>query len=308
MLIVAVLAASGSIAVAARDEAPGDQPPGAAGAHGAAGAAGAADAHDAHGDDWITHHVNDGQKLDLLELLGIPHELPRSLGITKHTVFVLLAALLTFLILWTASRTIDRVPRGMRLSIEELVRFFRADFIYPNMGVERGRLFTPFLMTLFLFILIMNLLGMVPFGAAATSNVYVTGALAAIVFACMLVGGMWKQGPIKFWLNLVPHGVPIAVWPMLFLIELMGLIIKPFALMVRLAANMTAGHIVIFSLMSFIFLFGDMLGNAAWALAPFPAAVIVLFSLLELLVAFIQAYVFTMLTAVFVGMSFDPHH
>ncbi len=268
----------------------------------AATAAGAEAPAKGSGSSWITDHVYDGQHLDLLHALGIDLHLPREAGVTKHTVFVLLAALITFLILWGCAKTIDRVPGGMRLAIEEIVRYFREDFIYPNMGVDNGRKFTPFLMTLFLFILVMNLLGMVPFGAAATSNVYVTGTLAVIVFACMLIGGMWKQGPIKFWINLVPHGVPVLVWPMLFLIELMGLVIKPFALMVRLAANMTAGHIVIFSIMSFIFFF------KSWLIAPVPVVVIVLFSLLELLVAFIQAYVFTMLSAVFIGMSLDPHH
>lgn len=251
------------------------------------------------GTAWITHHVYDGPELDLY-FFQVP--LPKSLGITKHTVFMLLAALLTFLLVTTAAKSIDRVPRGLRNAVEAVVHFLREDLIYPNMGIENGRKFTPFLLTLFLFILIMNLLGMVPFGAAATSNVYVTGALAVIVLGCMVVGGMIAQGPIKFWINLVPHGVPILIWPLLFVIELAGLIIKPFALMVRLAANLTAGHVVIFSIMSFIFFF------KSWALAPVPVAIIVAFSLLELLVAFVQAYVFTMLSAVFIGMSLSGEH
>ena len=256
------------------------------------------------GGDWILHHVYDGDRLDVFEFLGLEIPLPTHLAITKHTVFILLAGLLTFLAVWTASRSIERVPRGFRNFIEVVAKFLRDDVIYPNMGVDNGRKFTPYLLTLFLFILIMNLLGMVPFGAAATSNLYVTGALAVCTFACMVVGGMLAQGPIRFWVNLVPHGVPTVVWPLLFLIELIGLVVKPFALMVRLCANMTAGHIVIFSLMSFIFTF-----SAVWYLiAPVSVAAIVLFGLLELLVALIQAYVFTMLSAVFIGMSLSPEH
>ena len=131
-----------------------------------------------------------------------------------------------------------------------------------------------------------------------------TGGLALCTLACMVVGGMLVQGPIKFWISLVPHGVPILIWPILFLIEVLGLFIKPFALMIRLCANMMAGHIVIFSIMSFIFTF-----NMFWYfVAPVSVATIVLFSLLELLVALIQAYVFTMLSAVFIGMSLKPDH
>jgi len=256
------------------------------------------------GSDWILHHVFDGDRLDIFEFFGIEIPLPVELGITKHTVFILIAALLTFAAVWGASKSIERVPRGFRNFLEVIVKFLRDDVIYPNMGVENGRKFTPYLLTLFLFILIMNMLGLVPFGAAATSNIFVTGSLALLTLLIMIGGGMKEQGPIKFWVNLVPHGVPIAVWPLLFVIELIGLIVKPFALMVRLAANMTAGHIVIFSLMSFIFTF-----SAIWYLiAPVSVAAMVLFFLLELLVALIQAYVFTMLSAVFIGMSLHPEH
>ena len=256
------------------------------------------------GSKWILEHVYDSQQLDLFHFLGIHLELPRHLGITKHTVFMFLAAALTFLTVWTAARSIDRVPSGLRNALEAVVKFLRDDVIYPNMGVENGRRFMPFLLTLFLFILIMNLLGMVPFGAAATGNIFVTGALALITLSCMIIGGMIAQGPFKFWVNLVPHGVPAAIWPILFVIELIGLFIKPFALMIRLCANMMAGHIVIFSIMSFIFTFATLW----YVIAPASVLAIVLFSLLELLVALIQAYVFTMLSAVFIGMSLHPEH
>jgi F-type H+-transporting ATPase subunit a len=256
------------------------------------------------GSDWILHHVFDGDRLDIFEFFGLEIPLPVELGITKHTVFILLAGVLTFLTVWGASKTIERVPRGLRNFLEVIVKYLRDEVIYPNMGVDNGRKFSPYLLTLFLFILIMNMLGLVPFGAAATSNIYVTGALALLTLLIMIVGGMAEQGPIKFWINLVPHGVPIAVWPLLFVIELIGLIVKPFALMVRLAANMTAGHIVIFSLMSFIFTFSTI-----WYLiAPVSVIAMTLFFLLELLVALIQAYVFTMLSAVFIGMSLHPEH
>ena len=254
--------------------------------------------------DFILHHVYDGDKLDLLELIGVDFALPTELAITKHTVFILLSALVTFLLVWTASKNVDRVPRGVRNALEYIITFLKDDVIYPNMGVENGRKFTPYLLTLFFFILVMNLMGMIPLAATATGNLYVTGGLAVCTLLCMIVGGMMAQGPIKFWITLVPHGVPTLIWPILFLIEVLGLFIKPFALMIRLCANMMAGHIVIFSIMSFIFLF-----STYWyVVAPVSVATIVLFSLLELLVALIQAYVFTMLSAVFIGMSLHPEH
>ena len=269
-------------------------------------AGGASESGGGHGggSQWILHHVYDGDRLDFLEFLGVEIPLPTHLAITKHTIFILVAAVLTFLLVWSAARTIEHVPRGFRNFLEVIIKFIKDDVIYPNMGVENGRKFTPFLLTLFLFILIMNLLGMVPFGAAATGNLYVTGGLALVTLACMIGGGMIVQGPLAFWINLVPHGVPWIIWPLLFVIEFVGLIIKPFALMIRLCANMMAGHIVIFSIMSFIFTF-----STVWYLiAPVSIITIVLFSLLELLVALIQAYVFTMLSAVFIGMSLHPEH
>lgn len=254
--------------------------------------------------DFILHHVYDGNRLDIFEVFGLEVPLPAELAITKHTVFILLSALVTFLIVMAASRNVDRVPKGLRNALEAIINFLKDDVIYPNMGVDNGRKFTPYLLTLFFFILVMNLMGMIPFAATATGNVYVTGGLALCTLACMVVGGMLVQGPIKFWISLVPHGVPVLIWPILFVIELLGLFIKPFALMIRLCANMMAGHIVIFSIMSFIFTF-----NVFWYfVAPVSVATIVLFSLLELLVALIQAYVFTMLSAVFIGMSLNPEH
>jgi len=270
------------------------------------GGGGREDAHGGGGEgsDWILHHVFDSDRLDVFEFFGIEIPLPVELGITKHTVFILLAGVLTFAAVWGASKSIERVPRRFRNFLEAIVKYIRDEVVYPNMGVENGRKFTPYLLTLFLFILIMNMLGLVPFGAAATSNIYVTGSLALLTLLIMIGGGMMEQGPVKFWINLVPPGVPIAVWPLLFVIEFIGLIVKPFALMVRLAANMTAGHIVIFSLMSFIFTF-----SAIWYLiAPVSVFAMVLFFVLELLVALIQAYVFTMLSAVFIGMSLHPEH
>src|SRR5690606_6619700 len=150
-----------------------------------------------------------------------------------------------------------------------------------------------FLCTLFFFILMCNLLGMVPGGYTATSNVNVTAALAGMTLVMMVVSGVVAQGPIGYIKHLVPAGTPAALAPLLIVIETLGLFVKPVALMIRLCANMTAGHIVILVMLGFIFVFKSLL------VAPLAIPLAVAITVLEIIVAFIQAYVFTLLTSLF---------
>jgi len=124
----------------------------------------------------------------------------------------------------------------------------------------------------------------------------------------MLVGGMWEQGPVKFWLNLVPHGLPLALWPLMFVVEIMGLIVKPFALMIRLFANMTGGHLVVLAFMGLIFYFSSMMGSLAYAIAVPAVAFAVFIMIIEAFVALLQAYIFTYLSILFIGMCLHPEH
>jgi F-type H+-transporting ATPase subunit a len=181
--------------------------------------------------------------------------------------------------------------------------FIRDQIAVENMGRKYGRMFTPFLCTLFFFILTCNLLGMVPGGYTATSNLNVTGALAMITLAMMIISGMIVMGPIGYFKHMVPAGTPMVIAPLLIVIETISTFVKPIALTIRLGANMTAGHIVILVMLSFVFIFQNILVGIFISV---PMAVAI--SLLELIVAFIQAYVFTLLSAIFIGMMVHASH
>ncbi|MGH2671315.1 MAG: F0F1 ATP synthase subunit A, partial [bacterium] len=173
--------------------------------------------------------------------------------------------------------------------------------VYPVMGAERGRTFLPFFLSIFFFVLACNLIGLLPHGATPTANIFVTGALAAITLFAMPVCGMVAQGPVAYWKNLVPHGVPAVLWPLMFLLEAIGLLTRPFALMVRLFANMTAGHIVVLAFIGMIFTFKSLASGA-----PFLMAVAIM--MLEIFIAFLQAFIFTLLSTVFIGQIREAHH
>ena len=154
--------------------------------------------------------------------------------------FQLGAALLVFLAFAPVRRSIRQGGSGVVGKVlAGWVTWIRDEMVYPNMGEKTGRKFLPFFLSLFFFILFMNLFGLIPAGATATASVYVCAALAVITLSMMLIGGMIVQGPIKFWVSLVPHGVPGWLLPLIFPLEIIGLVIKPIALTVRLAANMT---------------------------------------------------------------------
>jgi F-type H+-transporting ATPase subunit a len=162
-------------------------------------------------------------------------------------------------------------------------------------------------LTIFFFILFMNVLGLVPGAATATASIFVTGALAGITFATMVIGGMVVQGPFKFWLHLVPK-VPLALWPLMFAVELVGLVVKPIALMIRLFANMTGGHLAVLSLMGLVFFFGAMSPVVGWASSPVAVGLAVFIMIIESFVALLQAYIFTTLSIIFVQASLHPEH
>jgi F-type H+-transporting ATPase subunit a len=189
-------------------------------------------------------------------------------------------------------------------------QWIRDEMVVPVMGKELGTRFLPYFLSVFFFILMMNLLGLVPFAATATASIFVTGALALSTFAAMLICGMVVQGPIAFWKNLVPH-VPALLWPLMFVVELMGLIVKPVALTIRLFANLSGGHMVVLSFMGLIFFFGseEMWGTAGgFSLAPIAIAFAVFIMIIESFVALVQAYVFTQLSIIFVNASVHPEH
>lgn len=260
--------------------------------------------------EFIIHHLQDSHEWNLfgyhvhlptfepVYLFGIKFDL----SITLHVVTMWFAGLFLVTVLGRLYRKPQLVPRGLAALVESIVLFVRDEIAVPNLGARYGKVFTPFLSTLFLFILTLNLMGLIPIFATATGNISVTASLALITFAMMNVYGIKENGFIGFYKNMVPHGVPFLMIPLLFFIEILGLFTKSFALAMRLFANMIAGHAVIFAFLGLIIVLGTVLVSVF----AVPFAVFIHF--LELLVAFIQAYIFTMLTSLFVGMAMHPEH
>jgi F-type H+-transporting ATPase subunit a len=162
--------------------------------------------------------------------------------------------------------------------------------------------FTTFLLTVFFFILYCNLLGLVPYGASATGNLGVTATLAGMSFFIIQGAGIYKNGFIGYFKGLMPHGIPLWVAPVMFIVEFLGLFTKAFALAIRLFANMTAGHVIIFSIIGLIFMFNSYL------IAPVSVGFTLFLYFLKILVALIQAYIFTILSALFIGMAVHQEH
>jgi len=276
--------------------------------------------------EMVLHHTADAWTIDLYPM-GTIH-LPRwadvhlgtltvNLSPTKHVVYLALAAVLVFLTMYLAGRSLrrqragEKSPKGFAAAMEGMVLFVRNDIAIANIG-DNGAKFAPFIMALFFFILYSNLLGLLPWGASPTGNLAVTASLAILVFLTIEIGGMIQLGAKGYLGTIFPHvpGMhgPGAVVFSVFMapIEIVSKLVKPFALAVRLFGNMTAGHFVILSLFGIIFIFGDIQGWK-WAIGGLTAMLVVGVMLLELIVAFLQAYVFALLSSVFIGMMQHEH-
>lgn len=227
------------------------------------------------------------------------------LSITKAVLMMWIAGVLSLFLFGGIARRLRRadVPLGTVTNLfEAIILFVRDDMVYEIMGKGSGRRFTPYFLTLFFFILFCNVLGLVPFMATATGNLAVTGGLAFLTFLLTQGAGIREQGLTTYLRSLVPPGMPIFLLPIMIPIEIVGHFIRPFALTIRLFANMTAGHVVILSLLGLIFLF------QAVAVA-IPAIAFALFiNMLELFVAFLQAYIFVFLSILFVNAAVHPEH
>jgi F-type H+-transporting ATPase subunit a len=245
------------------------------------------------------------------ETVASSGEIVIDFSITRHLVFGILGGLITLLIFVTLARQYrngqgrQSAPRGIFQNMfESLVVFVRDEIARPNIGHKHER-FLPFLLTAFFFILICNILGLVPYGGAATSNISVTLVLAGFTFVLGQVYASKDHWRHIFW----PPGIP---WPIKFVlvpVEFIGLFTRHAALAIRLFANMMAGSLVILTLIGLIFIFNALFGGTvASSVAPFSVALTIFISAVKLLVAFIQAYVFTMLSALFIGMAVEEHH
>ena len=276
-----------------------------------AGHLGAAHEAAAHAGDYdageaILHHITDAQTLEL-PLVGEVHLPTLHLGaydlpITRHVVMMWVASLVVLALCWSVARRRRMVPGRVQSLVEIAVVFVRDELGRKNIGPHGDR-YVPYLLTTFVFILACNLLGLVPWAATATSNISVTGGLALVAFLMVQGAGIREYGLVGHCKNLIPHGLPGWLLPIMLPVEIMGMLTKPFALCVRLFANMTAGHVVILALISLVFILKSVLVGLFLSV-PFALFI----SGIELLVAFLQAYIFTMLTSLFIGMSVHPAH
>lgn len=222
---------------------------------------------------------------------------------TRHLMYLWISAALTITMLWGAARQNKkrRAPRGFGNLIEMVVVFVRDEIAVPVLGHNANK-YLPILLTFFFFIATSNMIGLLPFGATATGNINITAALAITSFLLMLGGGMRSNGVFGYVKGLLPSGIPMALQPLMFVIEIIGLFTKPFALCVRLFANMLSGGLVIGAFYALIF------GLHSIAIAPVSLAFLLFMTLLKLFVCLLQAYIFTMLTAFFLGMAVHQEH
>lgn len=244
-----------------------------------------------------------GELLAASSLLKLNGQLV-DLSITRNVVSMWMSILFLIIIFFAVSaaykKNVGKAPKGLQSFMEPIIIFVRDDIARPNIGYKYQR-FMPLLLTIFFFIWINNLIGLVPFfpgGSNLTGNIAVTFVLAVITLLMVNL-----NGNKHYWAHIfVPASVPKWIWPLWWVIELVGIISRPFALMIRLFANITAGHIIVLSLIALIFVFKSLY------IAPVSVAFVVFMDVLELLVAALQAFVFTLLTALFIGSAIEEAH
>lgn len=272
----------------------------------------AAHASSAANGGWVIEHVMDSHTLEFMPFgeIHLPHIPPIhvagltiDMSPTKHVVMMWLAGFLVLLVARLAARGYKKslVPGRFANAIEMVVLFIRDDVVLPAIG-EKGRRMLPYFLTLFFFILFSNFFELIPYASTPSGDINFTASLALIAFFVIQVNGIINNGFFGYFKGLVPKGVPLFALPILAIVEIMGLFTKPFALCVRLFANLVAGDIAIFSFIGLIFVFGTVL------IAPLAIGFALFIEVLEVLVAFIQAYIFTILTALFVGMAIHQEH
>lgn len=278
--------------------------------------------------DIITPHITDGDHMEIPWILPpffkeihLPKyealqfhigETVIDLSPTKHVYFLLIGATLLILVMTLVARAHARataagsVPKGGPNAIEAMILYIRNEVILPNVG-HHGEGFVPYLLTVFFFILTLNLLGLVPYGSTATGNISVTATLAAITFITVEIAGIRANGwgylsTIFYWNKDLPIVMRVIMFFVMSPVEMVGKISKPFALTIRLFANMTAGHIVLLAIIGLIFTF------QSWLITGVPVLMATAISMLELFVSFLQAFIFTLLACVFIGQIREAHH
>jgi F-type H+-transporting ATPase subunit a len=244
------------------------------------------------------------QQFEVIDLVRLGKVGATSIAVTNSALYMGLAVGITAALMLGATVGRSVIPGRMQ-SVAELAYEFVESIIRDNMG-EDGMRFFPLVFSLFMFILVLNVVGLIPYSFTVTSHIIITVALALLVFVTVLVYGFWKNG-LRFLNLFVPKGIPVYILPAIVLIEVLSFLSRPISHSVRLFANMLAGHITINVFAGFVILLGG-LGVLGWLGAILPFAMTVALTALELLVAFLQAYVFVVLTCIYLNDALHPRH
>lgn len=244
-------------------------------------------------------------QFQIKKIVTLGHIGGHEIAITNSSLFMMAAVAIIVGLAYLATSRRGVVP-GRVQSLVELTYEFVADTVRSTAGNE-GMRFFPFVFSIFTFVLVLNLLGLIPGFFTVTSHIAVTGALAVLVILIVIVYGIYKNG-LKFFKLFFPSGVPLFIMPLITLIEVLSFLSRPLSLSVRLFANMLAGHITLKVFASFIGLLATSLGVAGWLLGILPFGMLIALTALELLVAFLQAYVFTILTCLYLNDAIHPGH
>jgi len=252
----------------------------------------------------LAHHLVDHKTSH--KVVAVIAGLPVDLGFSPLIRTMWIACAVAIVSLTFAARSQSSLARVMRSMFEPVALFVRDDILKPIFGHHAGH-YLPYFLTLFFFLLTCNLLGLVPQMSAVTANPWVTAGMAICTFGLIQYAGVKEQGLVSYVVHIVPGGVPLILWPLLFVIEVFGLFAKCISLCIRLFANMLAGHVVSLAFLCMIFIFAEM-SKAIGVGMIVPSVGLALFIYtMDVLVSFLQAYIFTFLTALFVGGAVHPH-
>lgn len=260
----------------------------------------------------VKHYAQEGYTMNGNEITSDDGTSLIDLSITKNAVSLIVSVILLIIIFLSVAKSYTRrqgkAPKGLQSALEPFILFIRDDVAKASIGEKKYMKYLPLLLTFFFFIWINNMMGLIPIfpgGTNVTGNIAITLTLALITFIVVTI-----SGNKHYWHHILAMpGVPSWVLVLLTPIEILGVFLRPFVLMVRLFANITAGHIIALSFFSLIFIFAEMNAGLGWGVSLFTLAFTVFMFFLELLVAFLQAYVFTLLSAIYIGAAVEePHH
>ena len=251
-------------------------------------------------EEILAHHLLDHKYFPLFSAGGV------AVSMTRHLIMMWIVGAICLIVLSLAARSRSRAGLLLRSGVEAIIIYIRDELLHPIFG-HATETYLPYFLTLFFFVFTANIVGLVPFSSTITGNFSVTAALALCTFGLVHFAGVKEQGLVSYVAHIAPGGLPWPLIPLLFVIEVFGLIAKCIALCIRLFANMIAGHIVSLAFLSLIFIFAEMKWYLGASVAPAAVGLALFIYAMDVLVSLLQAFIFTFLTALFVGGAVHPH-